>query len=160
MEDDPRRAKLNEGTYCRAWGKPKNVHDRKQVIAQVIRPVEDMNEVSYHLLEATAVHLYHTKGPLDSSKGEGGATANKAGHQGTNVTPTGKDLSALTPLARKVFQCLLDAPQGNEGLHQQDIAARLGIDTLDVARAGDDLLEHGMIYTTVNDETWAILEAD
>jgi replication factor A2 len=160
-QPNPEKAKLVEGAYCRAWGKLKSFHDRKTVGAQIIRPVEDMNEVSYHLLEATAVHLYFTRGPPGAA-GTGGATSNggMGQQQGGGESFGGYDLKGLTPVARKVFQYLREAPQSNEGLHQQEIAAKLGIDTADVARAGDDLLSAGVIYTTVDDHTWAILETE
>jgi replication factor A2 len=34
------------------------------------------------------------------------------------------------------------------------------LESADVLRAGDDLLAGGLIYTTVDDHTWAVLEAD
>ncbi|KAH7385655.1 hypothetical protein BKA66DRAFT_569497 [Pyrenochaeta sp. MPI-SDFR-AT-0127] len=161
-QTNPNKVKLVEGAYCRAWGKLKAFNDRRSVGAQIIRPIEDMNEVSYHLLEATAVHLYFTRGPPGSTAA-GTATANgTAGQQqaaaGGNYG--GYDLAGYNPVAKRVFQYLREAPQSNEGLHQQEIAAKLGIETADVARAGDDLLAGGLIYTTVDDQTWAILEAD
>jgi replication factor A2 len=162
VDQNPVKSKLVEGAYCRAWGKLKSFNDRRSVGAQIIRPVEDMNEVSYHLLEATAIHLYFTRGP------PGGATANTgagaansgAGQQQGAGNYGGHDLAGYSAVAKKVFEHLKNAPQSNEGLHQHEIAAKLGIESADVARAGDDLLSGGLIYTTVDDLTWAVLEAD
>lgn len=160
---NPAKAKLVEGAYCRAWGKLKSFNDRRSVGAQIIRPVEDMNEVNYHLLEATSVHLFFTRGPPGANTGAGAVAAGGgAGHQqaagGGNYG--GYDLAGYNQVAKRVFQYLRDAPQSNEGLNQMEIAAKLGIESADVARAGDDLLAGGLIYTTVDDQTWAILEAD
>ena len=120
-----------------------------------------MNEVNYHLLDATAVHLYFTRGPPGGATTNTGANTNGAGQQQAgNATYGGYDLSGYSSTAKRVFQHLRESPQTNEGIHQQEIAAKLGIDTADVARAGDDLLSGGFIYTTVDDQTWAILEAD
>jgi len=122
--------------------------------------------VSYHLLEATAVHLYFTRGPLggaNAGAGAGAAAVNGAGQQQQQAGSgayNGHDLSGYSQVARRVFQHLSKAEQTNEGLHQHDIAAMLGVDAAEVARAGDDLLAGGLIYTTVDDQTWAILEAD
>jgi replication factor A2 len=69
-------------------------------------------------------------------------------------------MAGYNPVAKKVFQYLREAPQSNEGLHQHVIAANLGLESADVLRAGDDLLAGGLIYTTVDDHTWAVLEAD
>ncbi|KAF1939574.1 replication protein A, subunit RPA32 [Clathrospora elynae] len=161
-QTNPTKAKLVEGAYCRAWGKLKSFNDRRSVSAQIIRPVEDMNEVSYHLLEATAMHLHFTRGAPGSAQAGTATTNGSAGQQqaagGGNYG--GYDLAGYTPVAKRVFQYLREAPQSNEGLNQHEIAAKLGIDTADIARAGDDLLAGGLIYTTVDDQTWAILEAD
>jgi len=160
-QNNPIKAKLVEGAYCRAWGKLKSFNDRRSVGAQIIRPVEDMNEVSYHLLEATSIHLFFTRGaPGGAGAGAGAANANGgAGQQGAGAYGA-YDLSGYNPVARKVFQYLREAPQTNEGLHQHAIAASLGLESADVLRAGDDLLAGGLIYTTVDDHTWAVLEAD
>ncbi len=64
----------------------------------------------------------------------------------------------MTPMARRVFNHLSSAPQNNEGLHAQVIAAQMGLPANDVFKAGDELLGLGVIYTTVDDETWAVLE--
>jgi len=153
------RAKLVEGSYCRAWGKLKSFNDKRSVGAQIIRPVEDMNEVSYHLLEATAIHLYFTRGPPGGAN-TGAANTNGGAAQGGGAVFGKHDLTGYSALARRVFQYLLETPQSNEGLHQQAIAANLGLESADVLRAGDDLLSAGFIYTTVDDQTWAILETD
>lgn len=155
------RSKLIEGAYCRVWGKLKSFHDRKHVGAQIIRPIEDFNEISYHLLEATYVHLHHTRGPLGAKTEAGNAVAQAGQGQNTAGETYGShDLTAYSSVAKRVFKYLSEAEQTNEGLHQQEIAANLGIDTAEVARAGDDLLAGGLIYTTVDDQTWAVLETD
>ena len=65
--------------------------------------------------------------------------------------------SMASPGARKVFECLRTVPQSHEGLHMEDIASRLRMSSADVAKAGDELLGFGVIFTTVDDNTWAIL---
>ncbi|KAF1915258.1 hypothetical protein BDU57DRAFT_518139 [Ampelomyces quisqualis] len=162
-QTNPSKVKLVEGAYCRAWGKLKSFNDRRSVGAQIIRPVEDMNEVSYHLLEATAVHLHITRGPpggANTGAGASAAAVNGAGQQTGGSSFGAYDLARYNQVAKRVFQCLRESEQSNEGLHQHDISAKLGIDSADVAQAGDDLLAGGLIYTTVDDQTWAILEAD
>jgi replication factor A2 len=161
METSPLKSRLVEGAYCRAWGKLKDLGNRRHVNAQIVRPVDDMNEVSYHMLEATAVHLYITRGPPSGAGGgAAGSAINGGGQQGATGAFGGADLSAYNAITKRVYQFLREAPQSNEGLHQQEIAAKMGIDTAEVGKAGDALLEGGLIYTTVDDQTWAILEAD
>lgn len=84
----------------------------------------------------------------------GGAT-----NGGATVGGAGEKLPAkISAVGRKVYNLLQTAPQNNEGLHVQQIATQLGVQMNDVFKAGDELLGDGLIYTTVDDETWAILE--
>lgn len=108
------------------------------------------------------MHLYFTKGPLgskDAANGAGEAYGQSNGDGANGNNAGGKPLPAgLSSAARKVHECLRTSPQTNEGLHIQDIAVRVGLDMADVGRAGDELQHNGLIYTTVDDNTWALLE--
>jgi replication factor A2 len=120
-----------------------------------------MNEISYHLLEATAVHLYFARGPptgaANGVKAEGGNGMFVDSNGGGGAAASGMDMSKLTPVARRVLELLHSTPQNNEGLHVNMIASQLGLNSNDVFKAGDQLLGEGAIYTTVDDETWAVL---
>ena len=76
---------------------------------------------------------------------------NNTGYGGDSL-PTGLSATAI-----KVYRCLETTPQSNEGLHQQDIASRLSMDVNEVIKGGDQLLEFGLIYSTVDENTWAIM---
>lgn len=76
---------------------------------------------------------------------------NNSGYGGDGL-PAG-----LSVTATKVYRCLETTPQTNDGLHQQDIASRLGMDVNEVIKGGDQLLGLGLIYSTVDESTWAIL---
>ncbi|KAF2120632.1 hypothetical protein BDV96DRAFT_628137 [Lophiotrema nucula] len=159
-----KNAKLVENAYCRVWGKLKIFNNKKHIGAHIIRLVEDMNEISYHLLEATAVHLYFTRGPPGggpAAPGGGTALNGAAAQQSYSAGEYGNaDLSGYSGVARRVYKHLRETPQSNEGMHQHEIATNLNIEVGEVATAGDQLLAGGLIYTTVNDETWAVLDAD
>lgn len=152
-----------EGEYLRVWGRLKAFNNKRHIGAHSIKPVTDFNELSYHFLEATAVHLYFTKG-MPGVKGEGGDDMfvdSRGGQNGgaQNGNLPGKKMSnKVGAVGRRVFDLLQNAPQNNEGLHVHHIASQLGIGVNDVFKAGDELLGEGLIYTTVDDETWAVLE--
>jgi replication factor A2 len=150
--------KLVDNMYVRAWGKLKSYGNKRHVGATVIRPITDFNEISYHLLEATVVHLELTRGPPDSASK--GTTTNGAQEYQQPAYGGADATSGMSATAKKVYHILKTTPQTNEGLHQQDIAARLNLDIAEVSKAGDDLLQLGVIYTTVDDVTWAVLEMD
>jgi replication factor A2 len=123
--------------------------------ATIIRPITDYNEISYHLLESTYVHLYHSRGPPETlQKGnDAGGGQNNGGHSVGNV-----NLSGMSANARAVYMAIRQTPQTNEGLHATDIAQRTGLELNEVLKAGDELQSLGSIYTTVDDTTWAVLD--
>lgn len=154
--EDMNKAKLVENAYCRVWGKLKAFNNKRHVGAHVIRPITDYNEINYHLLEATAVHLFFTNGPPASKDGQqnGGKTNGVADGNDMN----GRSMQNMTPLARRLYNALKETPQSNEGLHVQMLASQLQAEVNNVYKAAEELIGIGLIFTTVDDNTWAILE--
>lgn len=154
-----------ENDYIRVWGRLRAFNNKRHIGAHMIRLITDFNEVSYHLLEATAVHLYYTRGPLpstDAVKDEGGTgifVDNLRVGAGASVPGSSRKPPAnISTAARKVYNLLSCDAQNNEGLHVSLIAQKLGMQVNEAYKAGDELLGTGTIYTTVDDETWALLE--
>ncbi|EGP84368.1 unnamed protein product [Zymoseptoria tritici ST99CH_1A5] len=150
-----------EQGYARVWGRLKAFNNKRHVGAINVRPIQDFNEISYHLLEATVVHLQLTKGPPGGGNEGQQPGANGYGQQLAQQNGGGGgggDISGVSASARKVYSCLKSTPQTNEGLHAQDIAGRVNMELSEVMKAGDELLGLGRVYTTVDDATWAILE--
>lgn len=149
-------------SHVRIWGRLKSFSNKRHVGAHVIRPVTDFNEVNYHMLEATYVHLYFTKGPLGQggAGGDGDSMFVDGGgyNDGGNTAQIPNKLSGCTPLAKKMFNFMNNTPGSNEGVHLNVITNQAAMSTRDVLTAADELLGQGLIYTTVDDETWAILE--
>ena len=160
------KSKLIENEWARVWGRLKAFNNKRHVGAHVIRPVADKMEITYHLLESTFVHLYFTKGDLNAIKQENGAEDLKGaqiqagyGGAGGGADDMGaKSLPNVSVNAKRVYQTLRSSPQNNEGLHVQNIASNANMNMADVLKAGDELLSHSMIFTTVDDSTWALLE--
>ncbi|KAK3626859.1 Replication factor A protein 2 [Elasticomyces elasticus] len=159
-EADPsnQKPKPAEQGYARVWGRLKAFNNKRHVGANIIRPIQDFNEIQYHLLEATAVHLHFSRGPVEQlQQSNGGAQSNGAQNGayggGMQQGGGGKQLPANTSMAaRKVFQAIKTTEQGNEGLHIQHIATAAGLDINEVVKGGGELMDMGMIFTTV-DET-------
>jgi replication factor A2 len=151
------KSKLTEDSYCRVWGRLKAFNNKRHVGAHVIRPITDYNEINYHLLEATAVHLFFTRGPPSADQGQKGNLNGMNGGQ-EQRTAGGSKLPQMSAMARKVYTALKDSAQSNEGLHCQMLASILGISVNEVYKGAEELLGNGVIFTTVDDNTWAVLD--
>lgn len=150
-------------SHVRVWGRLKAFNANRYVGAHLIRPITDFNEVNYHMIESAYVHLYYTRG----QPGQNGAAA--AGDSmfvdgagggadvGGNAASSSK-LSGCSANAKRMHNFMNNAPGGNEGIHLNVITNGTGMSVRDVLTAADELLGTGVIYTTVDDETWAILE--
>lgn len=124
-----------------------------------IRAVEDFNEVNFHLLEATAVHLYLTKGAkAGGGAGAGGDSMFVEGGAGYADAGAGvPKLGNVSAAAQRLFNHMLNVPGGNEGVHYQVLSSSLGMSAREVLAAADELFQQGVIYTTIDDETWAVV---
>ena len=161
---DDTEPKFAPDTYVRVWGRLKTFNGKKHVGAHMVRAIEDFNEVNYHLLEATYVHLFLTKGaPAGKTAGgdaggdsmfvDGGYNAG-----GDSGGATNSRISSCSRTAQQVFNFINNSPGGNEGIHLNQISSGTGLSVREVLGAADELLGHGIIYTTIDDETWAPLD--
>lgn len=157
------KSKVELNGFVKVFGKLKVFGNKRFLGAHVVRPLTDLNELHTHFLEATAVHLFFLRGPPPSANSGGVANAgaktgalegedNYAAAAGTRTLP------AMSPAARRVYNLLKSEPQSNEGLHMQNISVKLGLPSTDVVKAGDELLSAGLIFSTVDELTWAILD--
>jgi replication factor A2 len=173
LEDDDRTAVENgslvpiqQDTYVKAFGRLKELNGRRHAVSTFIREIQDHNEVSCHLLDSTLVHLQMTRGP----PGKGGNAKSGAAHgENMDVDMGGgdefgggngvkKDLSKLSPGARKVFTYIAGEKQGYDGVHVSRVAAATGIEYSKVMEFSEELLNQGMIFSTADEMTWAVLD--
>lgn len=168
-----RHPKLIQHMYVRVLGQLKTVmNSPKRYIAAAnsIRPVE-FNEVMFHMLEATVVHLHFTKGPKEkfmNTGNKGGAGDVHMGGMGMAQThvatkmgggPSGggvinANFSHFSPMVRKVAQFLNTVD--SDGEHVNVIAQRTGLSIREVHQARDELVGGGYAFVTVDDDTLAL----
>ena len=154
-------------TYVRVFGRLQSFNGKRYVGAHYIRAIEDFNEVNYHLLEATHVHLLMTKGSAAAGGGgQGGAGTDADGDSmfvdggygagGGGGGAADARLATCSPSARAVYNFMANSP--GDGANVGQVVAGTRMSAADVLTAAEELLGHGVIYTTDNDETWAILD--
>ncbi|KAI1174628.1 replication protein A, subunit RPA32 [Nemania sp. FL0916] len=153
---------FGEEEYVRVWGRLKSFSNKKHIGAHVIKPIKDFNEVNYHLLEATYVHLFFTHGgPPGGNNSSANASGGGGGGDGDSMfVDDGNDARyrGYSAKARKMYDFLQRSGNPTEGMHMQNIARDAGMSIQDVMQAAEELLNHGTIYTTMDDETFAILD--
>lgn len=159
MDTDSSKPKLVEDAYCRVWGRLRAFNDKRHVQAHIIRPITDYNEINYHLLEATALHLFFTRGPPGTAGDNDQKQTGGQNGQMDGSAAGGRGLPGnLTPRAKAVYDYLRNSPQSNEGQHVQLIASNMGMEVNDVYKAAEELVEAGLTFTTVDESTWAVLD--
>ncbi|KAK4227857.1 replication factor A protein 2 [Podospora fimiseda] len=161
---DPEKAGDNESkfvldTYVRVLGRIQSFNGKLHIGAHHVRAIDDFNEVNYHLLEATYVHLCIVKG-----SGGGGGDGPGAGQNDDSMFVDGGHVSNANKtancsrLAQRLYDFLASSAEGTSGVNINEIVAGTGMSPRDVSGAADELLGQGLVYTTVDDETWAILD--
>lgn len=146
--------------YAKVFGRLRSIGNKRFVSAHCVRPLENINELHCHLLESAAVHLFFTRGPPGGAGGAGAAGAAGSGGMDTSMNDYGaqdKGLPAMSPVARRVFN-LLKEQQSDDGVHMQVMATNLNLPMMDVQRALDELISAGLIFSTVDEYTWAALD--
>jgi replication factor A2 len=179
--ENPERGdrKFVVGDYARVLGSIKSFGGKRNINAHQVHIVKDFNEIHYHLLEATAVHLHLTRGPPEQfaqAADEKPGTGNPQGVD-TTMTGTGYDSEATvygaqgygggygsgghsfaSENARRVLGALRGKPDQADGLHVNTIAQVSGLTIQDVQKAIDELIDSGSAYTTVDDSHIALIE--
>ncbi|KAK6363481.1 replication factor A protein 2 [Orbilia blumenaviensis] len=163
---------LSINSYARVTGNVKQFNNKRNITTQSVKPVTDFNEIQCHFLEATAVHLYFTRGAPESQQAKhtgGGATFQQstastyaedtamgntaAGVAGASMLPPGTTMSA-----RKIYAFLKSRQDSSEGMHVGMIAQATGVPMGETYKAVDELLSHGVCFTTMDDEHIACMD--
>jgi replication factor A2 len=123
--------------------------------------VTDHNEVLYHLLEATSVHLLNTRGPPGDTKqasihGNGSNSYDAmdgviSGNMSVDQQSNAK-FDHLPLLQRQIMAYVHSTPQTNEGVHVQTIAQAIQASGPSVMQAVEQLTTDGQLYTTIDDD--------
>ncbi|EMR08743.1 hypothetical protein PNEG_02917 [Pneumocystis murina B123] len=159
-DDNPKKnIDITPDTYVRVIGQLKSFNNKRHIYAHHIRPISDLNEVQYHILETTAIHLYFTRGPPqnnDSSKPFTTIDRNSSNygiHDPMNINEMlGAQFSLrnLSPYLQKVMAAVHAAPNTNEGVNIHQLAKTIGGGNIE--RAIEELTNDGLLYTTIDDE--------
>jgi len=159
--DSGAKAEIPYNAYVRVYGKLREVGSNRVLNVDHIQQVQDMNEISYHMLEAALVHLQAKGAP---AVGANGGAAGGYGEQVDTAMFGGNDyvedkLRMCNDDAKRFFKYLANAGQDSEGLNVTEIARGLKMDLNRCTECSRQLCEVGLIFSTKDEETWAVLES-
>ncbi|KAJ5902983.1 hypothetical protein N7504_005366 [Penicillium tannophilum] len=158
MDIDETKGDIQLGVYVRVLGAIKSFGNKRYIAAHSLQPVTDVNQFFCSMLDATAAHLFFTRGPPGGNGSGDGGTGGAGMDGGDNYNGHDRVLSSLSPFARDMYNLLKTESHDATGLHLQTIASRLGLPAMDIGKAGNELLNAGLIFSTLDEETWAILD--
>ncbi|KAG8926706.1 replication factor A protein 2 [Tulasnella sp. 418] len=152
IEDVRRDQGVENNQWIRVIGTLKSFHNKRHLAAQHIRPVKDVHEVYFALLEALSVHQYYTRGPPGAVQSTSAYTAS----QGTG--PSADVFDGLSPIERKIMQYIINSAAGDEGVHVVALSKALGdVNASQVSDAIERLTEIGKIYNTQDEFHYALV---
>jgi replication factor A2 len=159
------------GKHVRVLGQLKSFSNKKHVGSHKIYAVTDFNEVQFHLLEATAIHLHLIRGPPEQfapTAGDSKAVVayghNKdKGAVDVVMGGTGDDAGRSLPSqasqnARLIYSLLKNNSPSAEGMNVNTIRMRTQLSSDDISRAMYELTDLAAVYTTIDDSTFAPLD--
>ena len=147
--DDPSSDMWKQGMVVRVIGHLREFQEKRSVLAFKIRPVHDVNEVTYHQLMATHVHLFNKFGPLPETKENAGGATNAYVQQTSAAAPQNQ-----TDIQTKVLN-FIRGVNGSEGASIDEIKANFR-NMVSSEQAITDAIEYlsseGHVYSTFDDQ--------
>ncbi|KAI1894890.1 hypothetical protein AGOR_G00120420 [Albula goreensis] len=154
------------GTYVKISGNVRSFQNHKSVVAFSVKPVEDMNEITSHMLEVVHAHMLLGK-PQTMVTGGGMGTAmtpmSRPGMGGMAGGYSGaNDMSAngLSPSQNQVLNLIRSCPDA-QGISIQDLKQRLsGMSFTIIKQAVEFLSNEGHIFSTIDEDHYRSTDND
>jgi replication factor A2 len=146
---------LREGVWVRVSGQLRAFNGKKTIHAYDIQPIEDFNEVIYHMVRCVQFHYYYAKGVM---VGKDQSYTHEIKNAATNVPTSTTNaqqqylVSGLLPEQKLVLD-LFSSCTSNEGLHIQDVCRELKsrLKEEETKKIVNWLLDEGHLYSTIDD---------
>ncbi|CAG8727377.1 8824_t:CDS:2, partial [Funneliformis caledonium] len=136
-------------TYAKFFGNYRVFSSKKHFAAHIVRPIEDHNEISYHIADVIYSHLYLKKGLNNSSV--------SSSFNNESLTKSSNEVGnhdSSTPLNKDIFDLISKQNNTPMGADVSEIAQKLafqyGSDQA-VRFAIEDMIGDGRLYVTSDD---------
>ncbi|XP_013876696.1 replication protein A 32 kDa subunit [Austrofundulus limnaeus] len=157
-------ALLPPGAYVKVSGNLRSFQNHRSIVAFSVRPLEDMNEITSHMLEVVQAHMDLSK-PQSTTVAVGGTSSNQspmsrstsAVTAGNNPSAIFNGLSATQNQVLSLIRSCLD-PQG---ISIQEIKQRFGGISLTVIKQAVEFLSNeGHIFSTIDEDHYRSTDGD
>ncbi|XP_030638250.1 replication protein A 32 kDa subunit [Chanos chanos] len=158
------------GTYVKVSGNLRSFQNNRSVVAFRVRPVEDMNEITSHMLEVVQAHMLLSK-PQDRMGGGGGviSTMGSMSHPGMgSMGSMGGGYSGASSMAANGLSanqnqvlCLIKSCPEPQGISIQELKQKLSGMSISVIRQVVDFLSNeGHIFSTIDEDHFRSTDND
>ncbi|XP_060778140.1 replication protein A 32 kDa subunit isoform X2 [Neoarius graeffei] len=148
-------------TYVKVSGNLRSFQNNRSLVAFSVRPLEDMNEITSHMLEVVQAHMLLSK-PQNMMGGGGGMSSSMVpmsrpglGGMGMSGGYSGASAMAnngLNPSQNQVL-CLIKSCPEPQGISMQELKQRLSGMSMTVIRQVVDFLSNeGHIFSTIDED--------
>ncbi|KAK7080244.1 hypothetical protein SK128_019891 [Halocaridina rubra] len=157
---------LREMTYCQVFGILRTQGNKRYILSHRIRPVEDLNLITTHILEVMyavakiqQIEKMQSSGVMETSTSAGGGMANSlvgaSGFDGNTSMGSGgfSGMQGLNPTQHMVFQVIRNCA-GETGVNKDVICQQLEgkINKMQIGSVLDYLSSEGHIYSTIDED--------
>ncbi|CAN9513817.1 unnamed protein product [Ophioblennius macclurei] len=156
---------LPPGTYVKISGNLRSFQNQRSVVAFRVRPLEDMNEITSHMLEVVQAHMTLSKPQTMSSAGGGMAGGvmtpmSRMGMGGTGGGYTGANDNGLSANQNQVLSLIRGCPDP-QGISIHDLRQRLsGLSVPVIKQAVEFLSNEGHIFSTIDEDHYKSTDND
>ncbi|XP_034554174.1 replication protein A 32 kDa subunit [Notolabrus celidotus] len=158
---------LPPGTYVKVSGNLRSFQNHRSVVAFSVRTLEDMNEITSHMLEVVQAHMALNKSQSMSSAGGGmssditpmsrPAAGNMGGSYSGAMDMVNNGLSANQ---NQVLSLIKGCPD-TQGISIQELKQRLSVISLPVIKQAVEFLSNeGHIFSTIDEDHFKSTDND
>ncbi|XP_072249960.1 replication protein A 32 kDa subunit [Leuresthes tenuis] len=158
---------LPPGTYVKVSGNLRSFQNHRSVVAFSVRPLDDMNEITSHMLEVVQAHMVLSKPQTMSGAGGGmsstSALVSRPATQGMGGSYAGaNDMvnNGLSGNQNQVLSLIRGCPD-QQGISIQDLKQRLGSMSVAVIKQAVEFLSNeGHIFSTIDEDHFKSTDND
>ncbi|XP_068180135.1 replication protein A 32 kDa subunit [Antennarius striatus] len=158
---------LPPGTYVKVSGNLRSFQNHRSVVAFGLRPLEDMNEITSHMLEVVQAHMVLSKSQSGPSTG---------GEMNSNITPMSRQGSesmggsfagannftnnGLSANQNQVLRLIKSCPYP-QGISIKELMQKLsGLNLSVIKQAVEFLSNEGHIFSTIDEDHFKSTDCD